>query len=168
MEITLETLNPTIETQKERFANAVTEYQADMYRVCRALLENNADAEDAVSEAVLRAWAAFGNLRDYNSLKSWLIKIAVNCAYEHRRKSSRLVYQGDLEPLAGTVTEARDLGLWDIIMRLPDEFRAVTVMYYFEDMPTGDIAKALKVRTGTVRSRLARAREMLRKVLEEE
>ncbi len=161
------TLDAPCESVRERFTQAVAEYRIDMYRVCRSLLDSDADAEDTVSEAVLRAWASFGKLRDAQALKSWLIKIAVNCAYEHRRKNANLVYPGDLEPIAGAYEDSRDFGLWDIVMRLPDDFRAATVMYYFSDMPTKDIAKALKVREGTVRSRLSRARKMLRTALEE-
>ncbi len=161
------TLDVPCESARERFAEAVTEYRIDMYRVCRSLLDSDADAEDAVSEAVLRAWASFGRLRDAQAFKSWLIKIAVNCAYEHRRKNVNLVYPGDLELIAGAYEDGHNFGLWDLVMRLPDDFRAATVMYYFSGMSTKDIAKALKVREGTVRSRLSRARKMLRTVLEE-
>ncbi len=165
MEITLEAPR---DSQKELFAEAVTKYRNDMYRACRALLDSDIDAEDSVSEAVLRAWQSFGSLRSSKALKSWLIKIAVNCAYEHRRKTAGTVLENDMESLAGEAAETRDFGLWDAVMRLPEEFRAVTVMYYFDDMPTKDIAASLGIKKGTVRSRLSRARAMLKTVLEEE
>ena len=57
-----------------RFAAAVIEHRRAMYRAARALLASDADAEDAVSEATLRAWQAFGRLRDEKALKGWLIK----------------------------------------------------------------------------------------------
>ena len=78
------------EDARERFAAAVTAHRHAMYRAARVLLDSDADAEDAVSEAVLRAWQAFGRLRDEKALKGWLIKIAVNCAYEHRRRGARV------------------------------------------------------------------------------
>lgn len=139
-----------------------------MFRAARVLLDCDADAEDAVSDATLRAWQAFGRLRDEKALKGWLIKITVNCAYEHRRKSARMTYTDDLEPLAGGVPDQHEGGLWDTVCRLPEDFRVATVLYYYEDMTTAEIAKALGVREGTVRSRLARARNRLRTLLEEE
>ena len=153
---------------RTRFAAAVTEHRRAMYRAARALLSSDADAEDAVGEATLRAWQAFGRLRDEQSLKGWLIKITVNCAYEHRRKSARVTYTDDLEPLAGGAEDRHDFTLWDAVCRLPADYRVATVLYYYEDMTTAEIAKALGVREGTVRSRLSRARSRLRTLLEEE
>ena len=156
------------EDARERFAAAVTAHRHTMYRAVRVLLVSDADAEDADSEAVLRAWQAFGRLRDEKALKGWLIKITVNCAYEHRRKGARVTYTDDLEPLAGGAEDRHDFTLWDAVCRLPEDYRVATVLYYYEDMTTAEIAKALGVREGTVRSRLSRARTRLRTLLEEE
>lgn len=112
--------------------------------------------------------AAFGRLRDEKSPKGWLIKITVNCAYEHHRRGARVTYTDDLEPLAGGAEDRHDFTLWDAVCRLPEDYRVATVLYYYEDMTTAEIAKALGVREGTVRSRLARARKRLRTLLEEE
>ena len=165
MEMILQNIQDDAHT---RFAAAVTEHRHAMYRAARVLLASDADAEDAVSEAVLRAWQSFGRLRDENALKGWLIKITVNCAYEHRRKSARVTYTDDLAPLAGGAEDRHDFPLWDAVRRLPEEFRVPTLLFYYEDMTTAEIAKALGIREGTVRSRLTRARKRLRAILEEE
>lgn len=151
-----------------RFTAAVTEHRRSMYRAARALTACDADAEDAVSEAILRAWQSFGRLRDEKALKAWLIKITVNCVHEHRRKVSRVTYTDDLEPLAGGAEDRHDSGLWDTLCRLPEEYRIPTILYYYEDMTTAAIAEALGIREGTVRSRLSRARARLRTLLEED
>ncbi|HIY12961.1 MAG TPA: sigma-70 family RNA polymerase sigma factor [Candidatus Agathobaculum merdipullorum] len=85
-------LSQTQDDLRERFTAAVTEHRRAMYRAARALLSSDADAEDAVSEAILRAWQAFGRLRDEKAIKGWLIKITVNCAHEHHRRGARLTY----------------------------------------------------------------------------
>ena len=156
------------EDARERFAAAVTAHRHAMYRAARALLDSDADAEDAVSEAILRAWQAFGRLRDEKALKSWLIKITVNCAYEHHRRGAHVTYTDDLEPLAGGAEDKHDFTLWDAVCALPEDYRVATVLFYYEDMTTAEIAKTLGVREGTVRSRLSRARNRLRTLLEEE
>lgn len=165
MEITLETPQADIQ---ERFAAAIAEHSHSMFRAARVLLNCDADAEDAVSDAVLRAWQSYGHLRSEKAMKSWLLKITVNCAYEQRRKSARIVYTDDMIPFAGGAEDSHNSGLWDVVLQLPEEFRAVTVLFYYEDMPIAEIAKTLGIRQGTVRSRLSRARARLRKLLQEE
>lgn len=161
-------LSQTQDDTRTRFAAAVTTHRRAMYRAARALLSSDADAEDAVSEATLRAWQAFGRLRDEKALKGWLIKITVNCAHEHHRKTARLTYTDDLEPLAGGAEDKHGFPLWDAVCALPEDYRVATVLFYYEDMTTAEIAKVLGVREGTVRSRLSRARSRLRTLLEEE
>ena len=161
-------LSQTQDDARERFAAAVTAHRRAMYRAARALLSSDADTEDAVSEAILRAWQAFGRLRDEKALKSWLIKITVNCAYEHHRRGAHVTYTDDLEPLAGGAEDKHDFTLWDAVCALPEDYRVATVLFYYEDMTTAEIAKTLGVRDGTVRSRLSRARNRLRTLLEEE
>ena len=65
---------------RERFAAAAQAHTRSMYRAARTILDSDADAEDAVSEALLRAWQAFGRLKSEEALKGWLLKITVNCA----------------------------------------------------------------------------------------
>lgn len=161
-------LSQTQDDARARFAAAVTAHRRAMYRAARALLSSDADAEDAVSEAILRAWQAFGRLRDEKALKGWLIKITVNCAYEHHRRGAHVTYTDDLEPLAGGAEDKHDFTLWDAVCALPEDYRVATVLFYYEDMTTAEIAKTLGVREGTVRSRLSRARNRLRTMLEEE
>ena len=70
---------------RERFVQAVGENSRAMFRAARAVLDSDADAEDAVGEAVLRAWQSWDRLRARGAVRAWLLKIAVNCAYEQRR-----------------------------------------------------------------------------------
>ena len=73
---------------REEFAAAVTEHSHGMFRAARSILDSDADAEDAVGEAVLRAWQSWDRLRAWGAVRAWLLKIAVNCAYEQRRRDS--------------------------------------------------------------------------------
>ena len=75
---------------REEFAAAVTEHSHGMFRAARSILDSDADAEDAVGEAVLRAWQSWDRLRAWGAVRAWLLKIAVNCAYEQRRRDSRV------------------------------------------------------------------------------
>ena len=68
------------EELKSRFAALIQEHSRSMYRSARALLPGDAQAQDAVGEAVLLAWQSFEKLRDHQAAKSWLVRITVNCA----------------------------------------------------------------------------------------
>ena len=153
---------------RERFSQVVCTHSHAMFRVARAVLDSDADAEDAVSEAVLRAWQAWGRLRKQEAARAWLLKITVNCAYELRRKAGRVVVMDDMEGLAGVSEDRHYQDLWDAMQALPEEQWAVVLLFYYEDLPLAQIAHILGVAQGTVKSRLSRARGRLRKFLNEE
>ncbi len=156
------------ETERERFAALVTAHSRAMFRVARAILDDDADAEDAVGQAVLLAWQSFHRLRRPEAARAWLIKIAVNCAYEQRRKYGRLVPLDAVPEAAGAAEDPHPDSLWDAVRALPEEARAAVVLFYYEDMTVAEIAKALGIAQGTVKSRLNRARQRLKTMLEEE
>lgn len=150
---------------REEFAAAVTQHSRRMFRAARSVLDSDADAEDAVGQAVLQAWQSLDKLRDKEAVRPWLVKIAVNCAYAQRRKQGRVVYLDDLpqEPAAPEPPQAG--GLWEAVCALPPDRRAAVTLFYYEDMPEHEIAKVLGVPLGTVKSRLSRARKQLKEML---
>ena len=153
---------------RQRFATLIREHSHSMFRAARAILDCDADAEDAVGEAVLLAWQALPKLKNQAAARRWLLKITVNCAYGQRRSQQRVVYMDDLSQAAGSVPLPEPSGLWDAVLRLPEDQRLAVMFYYYEDMPVAEIAKTLGVAQGTVKSRLSRGRERLRALLREE
>ena len=158
----------TQDPRREEFVRLVREHSRSMFRAARALLDSDAAAEDAVGEAVLLAWQSFEKLRDYQAAKSWLVRITVNCAYAQLRRDRRLVELEKAEKVAVPEKEELPENLWQAVLRLPEEQRLAVTLYYYEDMPVAQIARTLGVPQGTIKSRLNRGRERLRKLLEEE
>lgn len=155
-----------MEWTREEFAAAVTEHSRRMYRAARAVLGSDADAEDAVSQAVLQAWQSLDRLRDKSAVRPWLVKIAVNCAYAQRRKLGKVVYLEDLPQEPAAQDPPRYDGLWEAVSALPRSRRVVVTLFYYEDMPVEQIARCLGVPKGTVKSRLSRARKQLKEMLQ--
>ena len=153
---------------RQRFAALIREHSHSMFRAARAILDCDADVEDAVGEAVLLAWQALPKLKNQAAARRWLLKITVNCAYGQRRSQQRVVYMDDLSHAAGSAPLPEPSGLWDAVLRLPEDQRLAVMFYYYEDMPVAEIAKTLGVAQGTVKSRLSRGRERLRALLREE
>lgn len=153
---------------REEFAAAVTEHGPRMYRAARSVLDSDADAQDAVSQAVLQAWQSLDRLRDREAVRPWLVKIAVNCAYALRRKQKRVVYLDDLPQEPAAPEPPQTGGLWEAVCALPPDRRTAVTLFYYESMTVNEIARLLGVPQGTVKSRLARARAQLKEMLQEQ
>ena len=153
---------------REEFTGAVLAYSRAMYRAARAMLPCDADAEDAVGQAVLLAWQSIGRLRTPESIRPWLVKITVNCARRQLRRRSGTVSLEDVSPATASREDTYSCGLWEEVLALPPEQRAAVVLFYYEDLPIVEISRLLRVPEGTVKSRLNRARQRLRQALAED
>lgn len=143
------------------FIRLTQENKLGMYRLALSILHNTADAEDAVSEAVLKAYEKLDKLRNAEKFKPWIMKILVNQAKTMLHKQKRIDLLDDLEQLELTFENQRG-ELWSIVTELDEEFRNVVILFYYEDMTVKEIAKVLRIAEGTVKSRLSRAREKLK------
>ena len=144
-----------------------------LYRTARAILRDDAEAEDAVQEAYLRAYRALGTFRGDSKLSTWLVRITANEALMRRRGNARAAMAStDVEPdsLASDEAgperdaergEARRL-LETHIDALPDPYRAVFVLRAVEEFTVEETAAALGIPDATVRTRYFRARGLLR------
>ena len=158
----------TMEWTREEFADAVTQHGGRMFRAARAVLNSDADAEDAVGQAVLQAWQSLDRLKNKGAVRPWLVKIAVNCAYAQRRRQGRVVYLDDLDREPAALETARHDGLREAVCALPAERRAVVALFYYEGLGVDEIARLLRVPRGTVKSRLSRARGQLKEMLQDQ
>lgn len=155
------------ENRNEQFCSIISEYKFNMFRLAKSILHNDTDAEDAVSEAILKAYAKLHTLRDMGSLKPWIMKILVNEAYGISNRRKKIHYMDEVEFPEESIT-SDEKELWDIVSSLSEEFRVVIVLFYYEDLGIKEICKVLDLPTGTVKSRLSRARNKLKELLNEE
>jgi RNA polymerase sigma-70 factor (ECF subfamily) len=142
-----------------------------LYAVARLLLRSTDLAEDAVQEALVRAWRQLPSLRDPDRFDAWLHRLVVNaCADQGRqlRRRSNQVRAVPVEPSVADETGAvadRD-ELERGFERLRPEQRAVIVLHFFSGFSAAEIARTLGIPEGTARSRLQYATEALRAALE--
>ncbi len=150
----------------EAFASAIIGMTQTLYRVCYAQLSQACDRQDAVQEALRKAWEKRDSLRNEEYLKTWLIRILLNECRTIQRKSKRVLpYDEPPMPKEGK-TEHSDIKL--ALLSLPDAQRMPVVLHYMEGYSLEDTAKALRLPVTTVKSRLQRAKQALRAVLSEE
>lgn len=158
-----------------------------IFRTARSIVKNDAEAEDVVQEAYLRAWRSLGNYRSESRLSTWLVRIAVNEALGRlRRKSAQIIpleaaMTSGAPEIQAALTEETDRGPERSVMRgqvrkliearidlLPDGFRTVFVLRAIEELSVEEVAQALEIPEATVRTRYFRARSLLRESLAQE
>ena len=149
-------------------ARIVAEHHAAVYRYAYRLTGSEPDAEDLTQQVFLIVQEKLVQLRSPDSAQSWLFTILRNCFLKSRQKR-RPIPAGNLSfdvdsvameiPEEPVVSSDRLQGALD---QLPEKFRVVLTMFYYEDLSYREIAEQLQVPIGTVMSRLARAKRHLR------
>ena len=162
--------------------NIALQHLDGLFGYAMALTRNKTEAEDLVQETYLRATRAFGQFRADRNLKSWLSTILRNIFLDqvrHIRRSPSIV-EIDLElinssrvspkapgdPLASYLIKMKHSDVRNAIESLPPRYREVILLREFQDLTYQQIADILGCPTGTVTSRLCRAREKLKQVLQ--
>src|SRR5262245_48043347 len=151
-------------------AALVAEYHAELYRYAYRLTGSRPDAEDLTQPVYLMAHTRGQQLRDGGSIRNWLFAILRNTYLKGVRRHPPLLAASieldiDSLPAPQTKIEIDRERLQSALDELPDEFKIVVLMFYFEGCSYREIAERLDVPDGTVMSRLSRANSHLRKKL---
>ena len=154
---------------KQRFATMVIEREKTLYRVARSILHDLADQQDAVQEAIAKAWAKQHTLREEKYFSSWLVRILINECNNIHRKQSRFVLRDSWEDTTlGMTPLHRDEYLNAAMDTLPERLRLPIVLHYLEGFKIKDIASMLQCPQGTVKKRLSDARKTLKLEIEQD
>lgn len=137
-------------------------YFAAVYSVCFLYMKNEADACDMVQETFLRLLQSRFQYQDGEKAKAWLIVTASNCCKSQLRKSWRKRQVSYDAALHDVGKEDTDNLLLRMVEELDEKYRLPVYLHYFEGYQSGEIAKMLHTNASTVRSRLSKARELLR------
>jgi len=137
-----------------------------MYRVAWSILRNDADVQDALQDAVLKAWEKRDKLRDEKFFRTWITRILINACYDTQRKRRRIVSMDEIPE--STVSNAPDPDLALALQALPEKLRLPLVLCYSEGMSYEAAADVLRIPITTLRGRLRRGKEELRKELKAE
>ena len=164
----------------------IDRYRMPLYSLCRRLARSRMDADDLFQDTWVNAMRGLDGFLLDHEFRTWLFAICVNRyrdQFRRRRRWLQLIGQRPAgtheddareaigasapDPAAGAVARAVREGVREAIGRLEDDFRVPVVLHYFQHLSMEEIGGVLEIPAGTVKSRLARAREKLRVALEE-
>ena len=137
-----------------------------IYRMALVILKNTADAEDAVSEVFLRYLRRPQHFRDQDHEKAWFLRVTINYCRDQLRKRKYPVE--DIEMLPDQPLEDKDRYVLQEVMALPDKYREVIYLHYYEGYSAKEIAQMLESKQSTVLTQLERGRRLLKDMLPEQ
>ena len=150
----------------KQFSERAMSCAARLHRISYLILGREADCEDAVQEALMRAWTHLSSLRSEEFFETWLIRILINESRRILRR--RRAHPTEELPLTLAAPEPPDRALHDAVLALDEKFRIPVILHHLEGYSVREISSALGVPESAVKFRLRRGRELLRLQLKEE
>ncbi len=156
------------EEKKQYLLDFIREYQDHLYRLAYCYTKNPEDAMDLTQDAVIKAITKIDTLRERDNIKNWVYRILVNECLMFLRKNKRLLYLedsiGEIEDERQKIGEDR-IDLLRALEHLNPKQRTVIMLHYFEDMKLDEIAAVTETNLSTVKSRLYKGLELMKKWL---
>jgi RNA polymerase sigma-70 factor (ECF subfamily) len=163
----------------------VDRYQDPVYNFCLRMIRSPAHAEDIAQEAFVRTLTRLDQYDPRYSFSAWLFKIAANLCIDHLRKAKRIAYSLDEDaedrdgfrrrepataepdPTQGVIAKERMLLLNAAVEALPEHYRVILLLRHQEELSYEEIARVLDLPIGTVKIRIHRAREQIKRRLDQ-
>lgn len=150
------------------FTAAARQYQDMVYRMALSVLGSVPDAEDAVQEVFLRLYRQSDPPREPERLRRWLLRVTVNyCRDVLRSPWRKRRVPLDEVPEIPVFDRPEQSELYQAVMALPEKYRTVLYLFYYEELSVRELAELLKLSQSAVTTRLSRARAQLKSQLTE-
>ena len=158
-------LNSSTNISEEEINQVIEQYANRIFRIAFSRLKNKADAEDIVQEVFIKYIANKDKFNDEEHRKAWLIRVTINasnCLLRSAwfRKTTEL--KDELTTELEETTE-----IYSQVMQLPEKYRTVVHLFYYEELSIKEIASILNIKEVSVKTRLHRSRLMLKNILDQ-
>lgn len=145
----------------------VRKYYLDIFKYCQRRLSNQDIAKDLTQETFVRFFSHLSDYHHYGKVKNFLYVIARNLCKDHCVKENNYIYlEYDVPMVVSEVPSVDKITLETCINKLPEEFKQVIVLYYFQGLKLSEISKILDIGLPLVKYRLKRAKIQLKKEME--
>ena len=162
-----------VDTVVERL---IEQYGQEVYKIAYFYMKETQLAEDVFQEVFYKVIKNYHKFNHQSSEKTWLIRITINTCKDMLRTSwiKRVTTFGVLQDSENEYEKPYDIEkketnkeLYELIQRLPQKYKEILLLFYYKDLTYEEISEILEIPEGTVRSRLSRAREKLKKMMNE-
>ena len=144
----------------------LNKYGNNLYRICLVTLKNQADAEDALQDTLVRYLQKAPRFESEEHQKAWLIRVAVNICRDMLRK--RRYHQEELENIPVPQADEQQQSALDALLTLQEQFRIPMTLHYVEGYSVAELAKLLSLTQSAVKMRLSKGRILLREAIGKE
>ena len=151
----------------------IEKYLKMVYRISFHYFGNREDAEDVSQDVFVKLYGGNINPESEEELKAWLIRVTTNACHNYFRNPFRKrkteIDEKELENIIGTSSSEQEIVnrkvIMDAVMSLPEHYRIIVYLFYYEEYSIGQISNILKIKETTIQTRLSRARGKLESVL---
>ncbi|MBO4337511.1 MAG: RNA polymerase sigma factor [Lachnospiraceae bacterium] len=154
---------------REPVEDLIRQHQKHLFAAAFSICQNTSDADDVVQDTFLKYHVCKKEFSSPEHIKAWLLRVAINKAKDINRRMWRWNSVSIDEVTQTLISEqTEDTGLFSEVMKLPEKYRITLHLFYYEEYSVSEIAQILKVSESNVKTRLSRARNMLKDKLEED
>lgn len=152
---------------KRSLEDVAAEYQKSIYLAAFQICRNAEDANDIVQDTLLTYYLKHMDYRSEDHLRAWLLRVAINKAKDKTRSFwRRQVELQDIMQDIPVFEQEEEQTLFEEVMNLPEKYRIVIHLFYYEDYSVREIAEVLRISENNVKVRLSRGRSLLKEKLE--
>ena len=154
----------------ESIETVIQRYKGTVYSVALSYVKNREDADDIFQEVFLIYFRTNPQFNDEEHRKAWLIRTTINCSKRvvDSTYRKRTVPLDEMEEESFEFQSKEENAVYIALQQLPEKYRIVLHLFYFEDMSVEQISKALDIKPTTVKVQMMRGREMMKEKLKEE
>lgn len=157
------------------YNSCVDKYLKMVYRISFHYFGNREDAEDVSQDVFLKLYSHNTKFESEEELKAWLIRVTTNTCHSYFRNPFRKrkteIDEKEIENIVGSSSSEQEIinrkVVMDAVMSLPERYRIVVYLYYYEEYSICQISNTLNIKETTIQTRLSRAREKLKSVLKD-
>ncbi|MCC2879004.1 sigma-70 family RNA polymerase sigma factor [Lachnoclostridium pacaense] len=145
----------------DAFTKLMQQQMQNMYKTARAVLYNEEDVADAISDTILACWEKIGQLKQDGYFRTWMTRILVNKCTDIIQKKKQFCLMEDVPEIPSRDNGYEDTEWKEALNMLGERYRLIMILYYVEGFKISEISSILDIAESTVRTRLSRGREKL-------
>ena len=170
----IELIDKAKDGNEEAFTELMLSIKDDLYKIAKIRIYNDDDINDAIQETMIKVYKSLNKLKDNEKFKFWVIKILINncnSIYRKKSKKEKIVEEYELDKfveLNSYKSIEDNLYLYSLLDNLKYNERTIVMLYYMEEFSIKEIKKILKMNENTIKTHLYRARQIMKKIIEED